>query len=93
MGNAYHLFPFMSAKDMGDILFQVIWYYLRWHPSTNNNAKIPGIKATATLENDYSELEEKCRKRLLSICDNRLNFLENAAPWHQSLLDAMDKII
>jgi hypothetical protein len=83
----------MSAKDMGDILFQVIWYYLRWHPSTNNNAKIPGIKAATMSENDNNtELDEKCRKRLLSICDSRLKVLENAAPWHQSLLDAMSKI-
>jgi hypothetical protein len=82
----------MSAKDMGDILFQVIWYYLRWHPSTNNNTKIPGIKVTTTSDNDHAELEEKCKKRLLSICDQRLKVLENAAHWHQSLLNAMSKI-
>ncbi|KAI9470965.1 MAG: hypothetical protein EXX96DRAFT_373932 [Benjaminiella poitrasii] len=85
-----HIFPFMSAKDLGDILFQVIWYYLRWNSSMGH---IPGIKApTPTEINDNNDkLKKKCRKRLLAICENRLKILENAPSWHQALLDIMSK--
>lgn len=82
--NSYHVFPFMSAKDLGDILFQVIWYYLRW--STTNTSHIPGIKKVTSTTN-HDELKEKCQKRLTSICENRLKVLENAPLWHASLLE------
>jgi len=83
----------MSAKDLGDILFQVVWYYLRWHPATSNQAQIPGIKAKTTVEviND-NELNEKCFKRLMSICESRLKLLESVPSWHQALQDVVSTL-
>lgn len=78
----------MSAKDLGDILFQVIWYYLRW---STTNANIPGIKKVVTTTNN-DELIEKCKKRLLSICENRLKVLSNAPSWHDTLKTIMSNI-
>ncbi|EPB86854.1 hypothetical protein HMPREF1544_06379 [Mucor circinelloides 1006PhL] len=91
--DAYRVFPFMSAKDLGDILFQVVWYYLRWHPATSNQAQIPGIKAKTTVEviND-NELNEKCFKRLMSICESRLKLLESVPSWHQALQDVVSTL-
>jgi hypothetical protein len=79
----------MSAKDLGDILFQVIWYYLRWHPSTSNQAHIPGIKTKTAVEINDDELNEKCFKRLMSICENRLKVLESVPSWHRALQDVV----
>ncbi|KAG2235126.1 hypothetical protein INT48_006507 [Thamnidium elegans] len=86
--NSYHVFPFMSAKDLGDILFQVIWYYLRW---SNTNINIPGIKKVVTTNNN-DELTDKCKKRLLNICENRLKVLASAPSWHTSLKTIMSNI-
>ncbi|CEP19966.1 hypothetical protein [Parasitella parasitica] len=88
--NSYHVLPFMSAKDLGDILFQVIWYYLRQHPSTTNRAHIPGIRSNTTaVEINDEELNDKCFKRLMTICENRLKVLESAPSWHQTLQNAI----
>ncbi|KAK4514590.1 uncharacterized protein ATC70_002189 [Mucor velutinosus] len=91
--DAYQVFPFMSAKDLGDILFQVVWYYLRWHPATSNRAQIPGIKAKTTVESiNDNELREKCFKRLMSICENRLKLLKSVPSWHQALQDVVSTL-
>ncbi|CAO3653584.1 unnamed protein product [Mucor fragilis] len=91
--DAYQVLPFMSAKDLGDILFQVVWYYLRWHPATSNQAQIPGIKAKTTVEAiDDDELKDKCFKRLLSICENRLKLLESVPSWHQALQNVVSTL-
>jgi hypothetical protein len=79
----------MSAKDLGDILFQVIWYYIRW--SSSNSTHIPGINIVATPTN-LDELQEKCKKRLSAICESRLKVLENAPSWHSSLESIMSKL-
>lgn len=93
MVDAYQVLPFMSAKDLGDILFQVVWYYLRWHPATSNQAQIPGIKAKTTVEAiDDDELKDKCFKRLLSICENRLKLLESVPSWHQALQNVVSTL-
>ncbi|KAI8884347.1 hypothetical protein K501DRAFT_247853 [Backusella circina FSU 941] len=83
--NSYHLFPFMSAQDLGDILHQVVWYYIRWHPSSS---VIPGIGAKVTESNPKEiELVETCRKRLYAIYSRRFQMLERAPLWQESLKD------
>ncbi|KAI7903443.1 uncharacterized protein BX663DRAFT_506527 [Cokeromyces recurvatus] len=88
---SYQVFPFLSAKDLGDVLFKVIWHYLRWQSSLGH---IPGIKATAASlkVNNDEELKKKCKKRLLTICENRLGVLENAPSWHQTLSNIISKL-
>lgn len=88
--NSYHVFPYMSAKDLGDILFQVIWYYLRW--SSTNAGHIPGIKKITPTTN-HDELKDKCLKRLTSICEARLKVLQNSLLWHASLLEIMSEFL
>jgi hypothetical protein len=83
--NSYRLFPFMSAKDLGNLLHQVIWHYIRWHPSSS---VIPGIGAQVTQTNPKEvELVETCRKRLYAIYSRRYQILERAPLWQQSLKD------
>ncbi|CEG70828.1 hypothetical protein RMATCC62417_06653 [Rhizopus microsporus] len=72
--NSYRLFPFLSAKELGDLLYQVIWSYVRH--STN----IPGIHKT-----EDKQLVEKCKETMLSICQHRLKILEKTPSWHQAL--------
>lgn len=72
--NSYRLFPFLSAKELGDMLYQVIWSYVRH--STN----IPGIHKT-----EDKQLVEKCKETMLSICQHRLKILEKTPSWHQAL--------
>lgn len=78
----------MSAKEVGDILFQVIWYYLRWSSSTN---QIPGIHKTFTDQTNHDELKGKCLKRLLGICEGRLKVLQESPLWHASLTSIMSE--
>ncbi|KAI8636683.1 hypothetical protein BD408DRAFT_376494 [Parasitella parasitica] len=88
--NSYHVLPFMSAKDLGDILFQVIWYYLRHHPSTTSRTHIPGIRPkTAAVAINDEELNDKCFRRFMVICENRLKVLESIPSWHQALQDVV----
>ncbi|KAI7891780.1 uncharacterized protein EV154DRAFT_507174 [Mucor mucedo] len=87
--NAYHVLPFMSAKEVGDILYQVIWYYLRWSSSNANH--IPGIHKKLTTETNHDELKEKCLKRLLGICEGRLKVLDHSPLWHASLSSIMSQ--
>ncbi|KAI8386898.1 hypothetical protein BD560DRAFT_383128 [Blakeslea trispora] len=86
--NTYHLFPFMAAKDLGDILFRVIWYYF----CRSSSQHIPGIKAQTKPENDSEELNQICRKRLLTICEHRSKALEKAPQWHKKLSETMKSI-
>lgn len=88
--DSYHIFPYMSAKDLGDILFQVIWYYLR--ESSSNSIHIPGIKKVDTPTN-LADLQEKCKKRLSTICEGRLKVLESSRSWHSSLEAIMLKLV
>ncbi|CAO3655497.1 unnamed protein product [Mucor hiemalis] len=87
--NSYHVFPFMSAKDLGDILLQVIWYYLRW--SNPNTTHIPGIKKIVS-STETEDLKEKCKKRLLKICERRLKLLESSPAWHEALKATLSKL-
>lgn len=87
--NSYHVFPFMSAKDLGDILLQVIWYYLRRsNPNTNH---IPGIKKIVS-STETEDLKEKCKKRLSKICERRLKLLESSPAWHDALKSTLSKL-
>ncbi|KAG0183512.1 hypothetical protein DFQ28_010570 [Apophysomyces sp. BC1034] len=80
--NARRLFPFMSGQDIGDILHQVIWPYVRSHPAPD----IPGLSArTQEASRTDTELEAKCLKRLTSIYERRVKVLEVAPSWQEAL--------
>ncbi|KAI8978007.1 hypothetical protein BDB01DRAFT_800369 [Pilobolus umbonatus] len=64
----YQLFPFLSAKEMGYTLFNIVWYYLRWHPNTET--VIPGIEAKFNF--DTSKEEQQLRSEFcLAYCSKR----------------------
>lgn len=81
----YHILPFMSAQDVGSILYQVIWPYVR---SEHPLSEIPGLTpATSQGENakQKQELETKCLGSMISLYKNRLTVLQSAPSWQHAL--------
>ncbi|RCH95702.1 hypothetical protein CU098_009302, partial [Rhizopus stolonifer] len=85
--NTHPLFPFMSAKDLGDILFRMIWDYLSWQSAQH----IPGITQHMSPQDQEARMD-KYRKTMLAMCQQRLVVLEKAPQWHQALSKAMSTL-
>jgi hypothetical protein len=90
--NSYQVFPFLSAYDLGEVLFQVAWQFLRWHPSLNHNINIPGIKSTVMPADSQEELSNKCKRKLMTIINNRLEILKAVPSWHKGLSDIVSQL-
>lgn len=80
----YHILPFMSAQDVGSVLYQVIWPFLR---SDHSPLEIPGLEATTQVEHTSpnQEMETKCLGNMISLYKNRLTVLQSAPSWHHAL--------
>ena len=81
----YHILPFMSAQDIGSILYQVIWPFVR---SDYPSSEMPGSTATTTQAQDANakqELETKCLGNMASLYKNRLTVLQPAPSWYIAL--------
>lgn len=79
------LLPFMSAQNVGDILYKAIWPCVR---SQLIVMDIPSLAATATsrtTEEEKQALESECKSRLSVICQQRSSALASALPWQQAL--------
>lgn len=78
------LLPFMSAQNIGDILYRTIWPCIR---SQLVVMDIPGLAPTAASENteEKQALESKCKDRLSAICRQRSSVLAASLPWKQCL--------
>ncbi|KAI9281945.1 hypothetical protein BY458DRAFT_205046 [Sporodiniella umbellata] len=76
--NSRKVFSLLSSKDLGDMLYQIIWYYVR------HSTLIPGIHKT-----EDKDLVDKCKENMLSICQHRLKVLEKTPSWHLALQQAI----
>ncbi|KAF7720960.1 hypothetical protein EC973_005673 [Apophysomyces ossiformis] len=83
------LLPFMSGKDIGDILYQVIWPCVRSHYASG----IPGLSARAQeISRTDIELEAKGLRSLTIIYERRLKTLEIAPTWGNALKQVGDEL-
>lgn len=79
------MYPFMSAQDIGNILYQTVWPYVRW------SSEIPGLGVAPEIE---SQLEKtKCRARLEAIVQNRIQELKAAPGWQQALSELRNELV
>ncbi|KAI9276960.1 hypothetical protein BDA99DRAFT_494530 [Phascolomyces articulosus] len=81
--DVYKLFPFMSARELGIVLYQTIWPFIRGHRTVSG---IPGLGTSGPSKTSKKELEleAKCKKQLSSIYQERLKMLESAPNWKQA---------
>lgn len=82
----YHILPFMSAQDVGSILYQVIWPYVRSeHPLSEIPGLTPAISQGENAKPKQEELETKCLGSMVSLYKNRLTVLQSAPSWQHAL--------
>ncbi|KAI7850060.1 hypothetical protein BDC45DRAFT_263348 [Circinella umbellata] len=90
--DVYKLFPFMSARELGVILYQAVWPFIRGHRTVSD---IPGLGTSGPSKSSAKqdiELETKCKLHLSTIYQERLQVLDSAPTWQEAFKQIGSKL-
>ncbi|KAI8381292.1 uncharacterized protein BYT42DRAFT_613082 [Radiomyces spectabilis] len=81
LSSIYHLFPYMSGKDLGELLYKSIWPFVRCQSASQ---EIPGLAAPGAPAPNQ-DIIDKCLVAMTTIYQRRLAHLAKVPAWYTML--------